>query len=101
MSTHCRGDDAILNACGLLGKWANAKLKASKNIWGKMHEVGEINTINMKYLWHLFCLMKVTDNAHYVALHLDFVTVSWNLNNQSPGEHPSGTDLPNGGTLGD
>lgn len=53
-----------------------------------MHEVGEINTINMKYLWHLFCLMKVTDNAHYVALQLDFVTVSWNLNNQSLGEHP-------------
>lgn len=66
-----------------------------------MYEVGEIKTINMKYLWHLFCLMKVTDNAHYVALQLDLVPVSWNLNNQSPGEHPSGTDLPNGGTLSD
>ena len=62
-----------------------------------MHEVGEINTINMKYLWHLFCLMKVTDNAHYVALHLDFVTVSWNLNNQSLGEHPR--DWPAGAPL--
>ena len=59
-----------------------------------MHEVGEINTINMKYLWHLFCVIKVTDNAHYVALHLDFVTVS-------PLGSILGTDLPNEGTLGD
>jgi len=44
--------------------------------------------MNMKYLWRLFCLMKVTDNAHYVALQLDFLTVSWNLNNQSLGEYP-------------
>ena len=62
-----------------------------------MHEVGEINTINMKYLWHLFCLMKVTDNAHYVALQLDFVIVSWNLNNQSLGEDPM--DWPAGAPL--
>ena len=41
--------------------------------------------------------MKVTDNAHYVALHLDFVTVSWNLNNQSLGEHSR--DWPAGAPL--